>query len=474
MRDEIGFLTPVIPQYITVHLGAPDAAAPNIRVPFADYIKNVASNEIYPTWPEDAIVSNILAQISFALNRVYTEYYRSRGYDFDITSSTAYDQSYQPEGAVFENISTLVEDVFTNYIRRMGFVEPLFAAYCDGIRTQCEGLSQWGTVDRAKEGLGFFEILQYYYGEDIELVNNAPVGELMPSAPVVPLRYGSSGNDVRLLQVRLNRIATNYPSIPKIPLVDGIFDNRTEEAVLEFQRIFGLTQDGIVGNATWYKVEAVYAAVKRLNELISEGIDYEDVIIYPITLSVGDEGIEVEIMQYYLNFIAQYTAGLEPVESSGIYGNDTAELVAQFQLRFGLEPTGVIDNATFEAIYDEYVGILASLPENVGECQTALYPGYPIREGFEGEAVALLQTYLNGIVSVFPEEGELVVDGIFGPRTKQAVLQFEEFVGLPADGIVDALVWMRLTELFTEICEGQNRAEGQYPGYELREREESV
>lgn len=185
--------TPVVPETITVHLGPPGSSARNVEVPFAAYIKNVASHEIYPTWPENAIRANILAQISYALNRVYTEYYRTRGYDYDITSTTQYDQAYVDGGDVFENISQIVDDSFNNYIVRQGSVEPLFAQFCDGVRTQCGGLSQWGSVDLARDGMNPYEILQYYYGGNISIVFNAPVGGNVPSYPGRPLRRGGRG-----------------------------------------------------------------------------------------------------------------------------------------------------------------------------------------------------------------------------------------------------------------------------------------
>ena len=232
---------PYIPENITVHLGAPDANARNITLPFADYIANVASSEIYPTWPENALRANIYAQISFALNRIYTEYYRSRGYDFDITNSTAIDQSFVYGRDIFENIRQLTEELFPNYIRRQGSVEPLFAAYCDGVRVTCPGLSQWGTVDLARQGLTPYEILTYYYGNDIDIVTNAPVQGITGSVPTEPLRLGNVGNNVRTIQVRLNRISDNYPAIPKIAVTDGIFSEDTEDAVRAFQEIFGLT-----------------------------------------------------------------------------------------------------------------------------------------------------------------------------------------------------------------------------------------
>ena len=254
---------PFIPETVTVHLGTPDSSAPNVTVPFIDYITNVASSEIYPTWPEEAIRANIYAQISFVLNRIYTEYYRSRGYDFDITNSTAFDQSFVNNRDYIENISQIVGDIFNSYLVRQGFVEPLFAQYCDGVRVQCDGLSQWGTVDLADQGYTPYEILQYYYGDNINIVSDAPIMNVSSTAPIRPLRLGSGGDEVRQLQLRLNRISDNYPSIPKIALPDGVFSFDTEDAVKRFQEIFGLTPDGIVGNSTWYRVLFIYNAVNQ-------------------------------------------------------------------------------------------------------------------------------------------------------------------------------------------------------------------
>ena len=262
---------PTIPEYITVHLGAPDSNAPNITLPFADYISNVASSEVYPSWNESALRANIYAQISFALNRIYTDFYRSRGYDFDITNSTAFDQSFVNGRNVFENVDRIVSEIFNSYVRRRGNVEPLFTAYCDGIEVQCNGLSQWGSVALAEQGLTPYEILKYYYGDDIDIISNVTVEGANPNAPSVPLSIGSANDYVRILQLRLNRISDNYPLIPKIATIDGIFAEDTEAAVKSFQETFGLGPDGIVGNATWYSVNRIYNAVKRLNELDSGG-----------------------------------------------------------------------------------------------------------------------------------------------------------------------------------------------------------
>ena len=260
---------PYIPETITVHLGEPDQQAENVTVPFIDYIKNVASSEIYPTWPESALRANILAQISFALNRVYTEYYRSRGYSFNITNSTAIDQSFINGRNYFDTISLIVDEIFNDYLRKRDRIEPLFAQYCNGTTVTCGGLSQWGSVDLAEEGYDSVEIIRHYYGDDTEVVVDAPVSGIMSSPPSRLLRLGSTGNDVLAVQLRLNRISVNYPSIPKIPSPDGYYGIGTKEAVEEFQSIFDLTVDGVVGKSTWYAIQRIYAAVKRLNDLNS-------------------------------------------------------------------------------------------------------------------------------------------------------------------------------------------------------------
>ena len=213
---------PYVPQRITVHLGAPSADAENVTVSFPDYVKNVASSEIYPTWEESALRANILAIVSFALNRVYTEFYRSRGYDFDITSSTAYDQFFVKGRSFFANVARLVDDLFNSYLRRPGFVEPLAAKFCNGTTVTCEGLSQWGSQNLAQQGYNSVEILRSYYG-DVEIVSDAPIQNYTSSYPGIPLRRGSIGPNVVVVQVELNRISQNYPAIPKIPSVDGIF-----------------------------------------------------------------------------------------------------------------------------------------------------------------------------------------------------------------------------------------------------------
>ena len=464
MNNDVGVL-PVIPETVVVHLGSPSAQAENIRVSFPDYIKNVASSEIYPTWPENAIRANIYAQISFALNRVYTEFYRSRGYDFDITNDTQFDQAFVNGRDVFQNISDIVDGIFDSYIVRQGNIEPLFARYCNGTTSTCDGLSQWGTVPLAEEGLTPYEILQRFYGENIDIVTDAPVVGITASVPSRPLRIGSAGNAVRSLQVRLNRIATDYPSIPKIYPTDGVFAQGTEDAVRRFQEIFGLAVDGIVGKATWYRIQYIYNAVKRLSELNSEGIRYEEVARqYPGALSEGDRGEYISLIQYFLSFIALYEPTVPQIKIDGIFGKRTKSAVEAAQRLFGIPATGVVEEDTYTALYDAYRGILSSLPDSAFLGIARPYPGFQQVIGAEGEDVAALQRYLNVIGTVYPSVPEIAEDGIYGQATAQAVMAFQELYGLPVTGIVNGETWLAIASLYNDIESGSTVSDGQFSG----------
>ena len=256
----------VIPEYIIVHDGIPsDASAPNYWVRYTDYIKNVASCEIYATWEEASILANILVIMSFTLNRVFTEFYRNQGYDFTITSSTAYDQKFIYGRNIFENISNLVDQVFNNYLARPGITQPIFTSYCDGQRVTCNGLSQWGSKFLGDEGYSAIEIIRNYYGQDMYIATAEQISGVPSSFPGYDLTIGASGDKVRQLQRQLNRIAQDYPAIPTLN-VDGIYGPRTAESVRIFQRIFGLPQTGVTDFATWYAISRIYVGVARLSE----------------------------------------------------------------------------------------------------------------------------------------------------------------------------------------------------------------
>ena len=373
---------PFIPQQITVHLGPPDSNAANVTVSFSDYVKNVASSEIYPTWEESALRANIYAIVSFALNRVYTEFYRSRGYDFDITSSTAIDQAFVNGRSFFGNIVRLVDELFNDYLRRPGFVEPLAAKFCNGTTVTCEGLSQWGSQNLALQGYSSTQIIRSYYG-NVEIVNNAPVQGLTSSYPGTPLRRGSSGPNVVVIQVELNRISQNYPALPKIENVDGIFGSRTEASVRAFQQIFDLTPDGIVGRATWYALVRLYTAVTKLSELRSQGqrfyaISWE----YPNTLRQGDRGDKVRHLQYMLSVLSTYIRQIPPLTIDGIFGSNTREAVLAAQRYFGLPETGIVDEATWDNIYDQFSGIESISLRNQETFPPAALANSPARQRY--------------------------------------------------------------------------------------------
>lgn len=362
-------VTPYIPQNITVHLGSPSSNAANVTVPFSDYVKNSASSEIYPTWDEDALRANILAIVTFALNRVYTEFYRSRGYDFDITSSTAYDQAFVNGRSYFENISRLVDELFNDYLRRPGFVEPLAAKFCNGTTVTCEGLSQWGSQNLAQQGYTVDQILRSYYG-DIETVMNAPIRGITSTYPGSPLTIGSTGPNVVIVQTSLNRISQSYPAIPKIPAVDGVYGQRTKASVSAFQRIFGLTPDGIVGPATWYKIIRIYTAVNSLSELRSQGQQFYAINWSPPNgLQIGDSGEKVRLLQYMLSVLSNYISSIPPLRVDGIYGQETRNAVLAAQRRFRLAETGTVGAQTWDAIYEQYAGI-----ENTSLRDAELFP----------------------------------------------------------------------------------------------------
>lgn len=439
---------PYIPTNIVVHLGVPNSNAQNVTIPFPDYIKNVASSEIYPTWPESAIRANIYAQISFALNRIYTEWYPSRGYDFDITNETQYDQKFINGRNIFENISQIVDEIFNSYVVRQGYVEPLFTAYCSGRSVTCDGLEQWGTVELANDGLTPYQILQYYYGEDINIVDNAPVRINIPSYPGRVLRQGEQSGDVQQIQLRLNRIRRNYPAIPAVR-TDGSFDSQTTESVKKFQSIFDLVPDGLVGKETWYRIGYIYTSVKRLAELDAEGLMLSELPQgYQTVLQYGDSGTAVEVIQYYLSVLAKYYNTIPDLVITGEFDADTRSTVVAFQKQFGLTPDGIVGRNTWNQLYSAYRGIILENPTSEG---IFLYPGYFLEVGSSGEAVVALQTYLLALSEVFNDIPAVTVDGQFGKQTENAVKAFQTRFSLNANGIVGPVTWNAITTAYSDL-----------------------
>lgn len=436
---------PTVPRQITVHLGAPNANAENITLPFNEYIKNVASSEIYPTWPKEAIIANILAQISFTLNRIYTEYYRSRGYDFDITSTTQYDHAFKKNGEIFSNISQTVDEIFNNYIVRDGNIEPLFAQFCDGVRTQCGGLSQWGSVELANSGMNALEILKSYYGNNISLVTDAPVGENIPSYPGTPLSRGDFGEEVYKIKIQLNRIGKNYPAIPGIPYTNAAFDAPTEEAVKTFQKIFNLTPDGIVGKSTWYKIKEIYAGVKRLNELAGEGLTITEAQrVYPKALVPGTAAEAVRTVQYYLSFLSFFFENIDFVPLTGVFDAETEKAVRAFQETYGLTADGIVGRQTWNKLTSVYNDIVSSLPADYQTVLGTVFPGKMLVLGDSGDSVRIIQENLNNISEYDPAIPKVNVTGVYDDATLSAVAVLQAQIGREATGAVDPIIWSEI------------------------------
>lgn len=396
----------VIPNPITVHLGSPGAAASNVYVSFPDYVKNVASSEIYPTWPDASMRANIYAIITFALNRIYTEWYRSRGYNFDITNNTAYDQYFIYGRNIYESISRIVDDIFNEYVRRRGQSAPYFTSFCNGTTATCAGLSQWGTVTLANQGLSPLQILRSYYPKDVEIAETNIITGILTSSPGAPLKVGSTGLDVQTIQTYLERIRRNYPAIPRITDPTGVFGESTRSAVTKFQSIFNLTPDGMVGKATWNKLSYLYASVTRLAELDSEGTSLGIGTVPPSSvLRLGSSGQDVITLQYLLNVAAEFDSTIPAPAQDGNFGRETQQSVAAFQRASGLEPDAMVGPLTWQALYQTYLGADQVIPPSTDTG----YTEYVVRSG---DTLWLLARRYNTTVDAIKRLNGLTSDNL--------------------------------------------------------------
>lgn len=439
---------PKIPEYIVVHLGAPNEDARNIRVPFIEYIKNVASGEIYPNWPREAIRANILAIISFTLNRIYNEWYRSQGYSFDITSSSNYDQSFQENRQFFESIYIIVDEIFNSYIVREGQVQPLFAQYCDGRKTTCNGLSQWGTVALANQGLSAIDILKKYYGQNIVIINNAKTTIEGESYPGYILKLGDAYDNIRIIKKQLNRIGQNYPAIPPVITDTIYYDKELEKAVIEFQKTFSLPVTGEINKATWYKIKYLYNAVKNIASLYSEGISMNDVeLLYPEELKLNDQGSFVKELHYYLNMISCFDISIPNViTDSDIYNMKTLENVKAFQKKYGLLVTGIVNNSTWVKIRDVYKNYVIKIPNRCVESINEFFSGRYLSRGMTGGDVLNLQKFLYLICSYTHEIPGVIVSGEFDYLTERSIKELQGKFNLNVTGVVDAITWYNIVQ----------------------------
>ena len=439
---------PIVPNNITIHLGAPSENARNITIPFTDYISNVASSEIYPTWPKNAIIANVYAIISFAMNRIYNEWYRSKGYNFDITSNPTYDQTYTENRSTYENINNIVLDIFDNYVVKGNQVQPYFTTYCDGRVTTCNGLSQWGTVNLANQGKTPLEILKYYYGSDISIKYDAPVGDSTEGYPGYPVGLGNAGNPVLAIQRDLRRISKNYPAIPYINNTLGIYDEETVSAVKKFQEIFNLPITGIVDKGTWYKIKYVYTSVKKLSDLYSEGLTQDEVtFLYTDKVEYGDTGIEVQYIHYFLDAIAFLDNDIPRLPTNSIYNNNTITMVKAFQEKYGLPVTGVFTYTDFNVLRRVYDDILESFPSKYKEYVSDLYPDYFLVKGMTNDDVKRFQKYLLAICRFDKSIPGVRVNGIFDDLTEKSVKKIQSDYDFDINGVVGPLLWRKVVEL---------------------------
>lgn len=431
---------PIIPKNITVHLGIPDSNSENITVNFIDYIKNVASNEIYPAWPTEAIIANVLAQISFALNRIYNEWYKSLGYDYDITSDPKYDQKFKKNSNIYESISIIVDEYFNKYLVRENQVQPLFAQYCDGQIADCSGLKQWGSFELANQGKNYEEILKIYYGDNIYIVNNAKQEEVVKSYPGYELKIGDAGNDILIIKRQLNRIKRSYPSLLLIN-IDEYFDTQLEDAIKDFQNVFNLPITGIINEATWYKIKYIYNSVLKITNIYSEGISIDDASLkFSKELKLNDFGTQVKVLNYFLNTIAYFDDEIIGQANGETFNENTKSLVTSFQKKYKLNQNGVVDSKTWLEIKKIYDEIIKSIPVE------SLYPGYILSKGMIGEDILILQNFLYNICINTKSIPGVKVSGYFDQLTKESIKKIQSDNGLEVSGNVGALTWYYLAQ----------------------------
>lgn len=439
---------PVVPNNIVVHLGSPSSNSRNITVPFTSYISNVAASELYPTWPQNALIANIYAIISFTMNRIYNEWYRSKGYNFDITSSPAYDQTYTENRSTYENINNIVQEIFNNYVVKGKGIEPYFTSYCDGRKLICNGLSQWGSVNLANQGKTPLEILKNYYGNDISIKYDAEVGDGTIGYPGYDIELGSFGNPVLAIERDLKRIRNNYPAIPEIPSSPGIYTNDLANAVKKFQEIFNLPVTGVVNKATWYKIKYIYNSVKKLGDLYSEGITEEEAtFLYNDKLTLGNSGIDVEYIHYFLDALAFLDPDIPRLQTNSIYSENTVTMVKAFQKKYGLPVTGDFTYSDWKVLKEEYEKILSFVPDKYKYYVNELYPNNFLMKGMSGDDIKRYQRLLLKICRFDKSIPGVRVNGIFDDLTDRSVRKLQNDYGFEINGIVGPLLWRKTVEL---------------------------
>lgn len=459
---------PFIPENITVHLGAPDDNAKNVTIPFSEYIMNVASGEINPTWPESALYANIYAIVTLALNRIMTGHYRSRGYGFDITSLPEYDQKYTRGREIYCNVRKIAGTIFNSCLIKNGdTIPPETRIERQGERIP-GALSQSGSIELGKKGYTPLEILKHYFGDNISIIKDIPVENCPSPRMSFPIMFGSRGRDIREFQVILNRISDNYTSIPKIAKINGVFGTDTTDALKEFQRIFGMSEDGVLTRAVWCTLMHAYSAIKKLERVNCErkeiGRGAHDIggrLVY------GDIGRGVLVLQHIINYLSRYHNTLPSTDRDGVFGEDTLAAVIDLQKTLGLEPDGIVGENTWKALYAAYLGAVLNTPDEYANSTAIPFGGENLDAGSDSDYVAILQAYLDYISGTYPEVPPISVTGFFGNNTRESVLAAQSLLGLESTGVVDRETWNAISELYTDLYYGSRRHDGQFPGYSI-------
>lgn len=444
--------TTPVPQTITVHLGEPGEDAQNLQVRFTNYIKNIAAASVLPTWPESAVVANILALVSHTLNRIFTENYRNKGYSFDIANTAGAAHKYVVGRGTFDVVNRIVDTVFNNYIVKSDNPLPYYSKYCAG-NGDCDELAGWQSVELAKAGYTPYRILQYLYGGDIGIVRNAPiVSDTEPGIQPyrgLPLELGAWGNDVNMIQRELNRIAVNYPDIPKSPLGSGVYDGATKAAVGKFQQIFDIPPTGAVNKATWYKIQFIYNELRRADKYGSGGLSLVDIVKpFKEEYRLGDSGDFVEALQIYLNFISIFDNRVLHVPESGNFDKPTEDSLLAFQRAYGLPATGTTDPATYTKLLEVYKTAYKAFPDVLNESRLQVYPGYYITTGSAEPVIRQVQRYLAALADSGYPLPKAEETGVFNDKTRAAVTAFQQRENITPTGFIGPVTWTKLVSRF--------------------------
>lgn len=447
------FQIPEIPAYITVHLGAPDTEAESVTVSFPDYIKGVASANLSYDIPPEALKALIYGEMTLALNRIQERTYRKQGKSYDITSDPIYDQYYIYGVPVSEEINSEVNELFGGYIARGNDVSPIDLKICYTENERCRGMSVSGAVDLSDRGYDYIEILKYYFGRDLYIVEDAFVKGLSNEIGVsYPQALGMSGSNVTGLKIMLNYVGKSYTTIPYIENTDGIYDYETEESVRELQRIFNIEPSGIFDQKTYYALLYAYNKIKTLSDLVEQGIELSEIPTeLRAELKYGSIGNSVKLLQYWLSFLAAFEERIPPLDVIGVFGEKTYRSVVAFQRIFGLEPSGVVDNMTWNVLNNVYEGLYDSLPEFIFSESAVDYFGNLLVLGSVGTDVRYLQLYLNKVAEYYTEIPSVEMNGEYDIATEASVRAFQELFGIKNTGVVSSTTWNRLSDVYDAI-----------------------